>query len=61
MAWVIPLKFIFTGGNRHEIIKAEKLIETIHHTNLIVDKAYDSDKFREIIENQGCTHTIPLP
>lgn len=54
-----PLKFILTGGNRHEVIKAEELIENIHHTNVIADKAYDSDKFRNTIEKQGCKHTIP--
>ena len=54
-----PLKFTLTGGNRHEIIKAEELIENIHHTNVIADKAYDSDKFRKLIEKQGCKHTIP--
>ena len=54
-----PLKFILTGCNRNEIIKAEELIEDIHNTNIIADKAYDSDKFRKIAEKQGCEHTIP--
>ena len=54
-----PLKFILTGGNRNEIVKAEELIEDIHDTNVIADKAYDSDKFRKIIEKQACQHTIP--
>ena len=54
-----PLKFILTGGNRNEIIKAEELIENIHNTNVIADKAYDSDKFRQKIKEQNCTHDIP--
>jgi len=54
-----PLKFILTGGNRNEIIKAEELIEDIENTNVIADKAYDSDKFRQKIEAQNCTHDIP--
>jgi transposase len=54
-----PVRFILTGGNRHEIIKAEELIENISDANIIADKAYDSDKFRETIEKQNCTHTIP--
>lgn len=54
-----PLKFILTGGNRNEIIKAEELIKDIHHTNVIADKAYDSNKFRQKIKQQNCQHTIP--
>jgi transposase len=54
-----PLRFILTGGNRHEILKAEELIKGLKNTNIIADKAYDSDKFREQIERQKCTHTIP--
>ena len=54
-----PLKFILTGGNRNEIIKAEELIEDIQHTNIIADKAYDRDKFRQKITEQNCQHTIP--
>ena len=54
-----PLKFILTGGNRNEIIKAEELIENIKDTNVLADKAYDSDKFKNKIKEQGCQHTIP--
>lgn len=54
-----PLRFILTGGNRSEFIKAEALIEGIRDTNIIADKGYDSDKFRKQIEKQNCICTIP--
>ena len=54
-----PLKFILTGGERHEIIAAEALIEDIQKSNILADKAYDSDQFRQKIEEQDCKHTIP--
>ena len=53
-----PLKFILTGGERHEIIAAEALIEDIQK-RILADKAYDSDQFRQKIEEQDCKHTIP--
>ena len=36
------LKFIITGGNRNDIIKAEGLIENIKNTTVIADKGYDN-------------------
>lgn len=54
-----PLKFTLTGGNRHEIIKSEELISNVSNTNVIADKAYDSDRFRKVIEKKNSTHTIP--
>jgi transposase len=54
-----PLRFILTGGNRSEFIKAEALIEGIRDTNIIADKGYDSDKFRQQIAKQNCICTIP--
>ena len=54
-----PLKFIITGGNRNEIIKAEELVENIENTTVIADKAYDSKKFRDHLEEKNCKHVIP--
>jgi transposase len=54
-----PLRFILTGGNRSEFIKAEALIEGIRDTNIIADKGYDSNRFRKQIEKQNCICTIP--
>jgi transposase len=42
-----PLRFILTGGNQSEFIKAEALIEGISDTNIIADKGYDSNRFRK--------------
>lgn len=54
-----PLRFVLTEGNRHDIVKAEDLIVGIKGANVIADKAYDSDRLREKIVEQNCTHTIP--
>ena len=54
-----PLKFSITGGNRHEIIKAESLMCNIYNTVVIADKAYDSKKFRKYLESKHCEHVIP--
>ena len=54
-----PLRFILTGGERHEIMTAEALIEGINKSNILADKAYDCDAFRQKVEEQECEHTIP--
>jgi len=59
MDWAIRLNLFSRVAIANEIIKAEELIEDIHDTNVIADKAYDSDKFRKKIKAQGCKHTIP--
>jgi transposase len=54
-----PLRLVITGGNRHEIIKAEELIHGIENSFIIADKAFDSLAFRKVIEQQNCTAVIP--
>lgn len=54
-----PKKFILTGGEVHDVVKASELIEGLKNASIIADKAYDSTEFREQIEKQGCTSVIP--
>jgi transposase len=54
-----PKKFILTGGEVHDVVKASELIEEVRNAHIIADKAYDSDELREQIEKQGCTPVIP--
>jgi len=54
-----PVKITLTEGQVHDIKEAPPLIEGLQSTTVIADKGYDSDKFVETIESQGCTATIP--
>lgn len=53
------LRFKLTGGNRNDITQACELIAGFEASNIIVDKAYDSNRLLEQIENQGCEAIIP--
>ena len=54
-----PIKFVFTGGNSSDIASAPALIEGIRNSNIIADKAYDSNDFILDILNQECSPVIP--
>ena len=54
-----PLRFILTPGQRHDITKAESLMEGLPGEHLLADKAYDSDEFRDHIEEAGMEAVIP--
>jgi len=53
------LRFSLTAGHRHDITQAFYLIKGFKNSNIIADKAYDSDAFIEQIEQQNCTPVIP--
>ena len=42
-----PLRFILTGGQRHDITQAEELIAGYAGEQVLADKGYDSQEFRE--------------
>ena len=44
-----PLRFILTGGQRHDITQAEELIAGYAGEQVLADKGYDSQEFREHI------------
>ncbi len=54
-----PLRFRLTGGERHEMTKAEELIEGLDMENAIADKAYDSDDFIKGLKEKGIEVVIP--
>jgi len=58
-ACVDALRFILTPGNRHDITQAPDLIEGFEGSDVLADKAYDSDQFVEKIEAQGGKAVIP--
>ncbi len=54
-----PLRFILTPGQWHDITQAEDLVEGLPGAYLLADKAYDSDGFRDHIDEAGMEAVIP--
>lgn len=53
------LKFIISPGNENDIALADSLIQDIRNAAILGDKGYDSDSFRNTIQNQNCVSVIP--
>ncbi|NJN84520.1 MAG: transposase, partial [Caldilineaceae bacterium] len=54
-----PLRFILTGGERHDSTQAHALIESLDFDHLIADKAYDVNALLETIALIGAEAVIP--
>ena len=54
-----PIRFMLTGGQRHDITQAEALIADYRGGYVIADKAYDSDDFHKGIMDSGAIPVIP--
>ena len=54
-----PLRVLLTGGEAHDITKAEELVSQHSAERIIADKAYDSDDFVETVHNRGAKAVIP--
>jgi transposase len=54
-----PLRFILTGGQRHDITQAETLIDSFQFDYVIADKGYDADAFLQTIADQTAQAVIP--
>ena len=54
-----PLKFILTGGERHDMSQAESLLAPFHFDAVIADKGYDSDPLRELLAAHQVEVVIP--
>ncbi len=54
-----PLRFILTGGHRHDITQAEALLESYQFKYVLADKAYDADALLTAIANSGAETVIP--
>ena len=55
----MPVRFLLTGGEVHDVTQASALIEGIPAEQVIADKGYDSDAVVDMIEEQGATAIIP--
>lgn len=55
----LPLDFILTGGQRHDITQAANLISGWRADYVIADKSYDSDDFLALVADGGAIPVIP--
>ena len=55
----LPLKFILTPGQDHDITQAKSLTCDISNAHLLADTGYDSDDFRNYLKNKNCSPVIP--
>lgn len=54
-----PVRIHLTGGNVNDIVPANELINGLHAGMTIADKAYDADRFTDLIRKQGSEVVIP--
>ena len=54
-----PLRFILTGGQVHDVVRAPALLEGIKGGAVIADKAYDSNAIRDTVKAAGMKAVIP--
>ena len=47
-----PLRFILTGGQRHDITQADALIAGFYFGGLIADKSYDAEDFWQPLRDE---------
>lgn len=56
----LPIPLDFTAGQTHDGQAADRLLNHLGpHTIALADKAYDADRIRELIKDQGTTPNIP--
>jgi transposase len=54
-----PVTILLTPGQDHDVTQGPALIANSAAEKIMADKAYDSDKFIEVIEAQGAEAVIP--
>ena len=54
-----PLRFILTGGERHDLTQAEALLAPFQFDYVIADKAYDADPLLAAISAKEAEAVIP--
>lgn len=54
-----PVRFVLSGGERHDMSQAEALIADLSPDFVVADKGYDSDPLRTQIRLQGAKPVIP--
>lgn len=54
-----PLRFLLTGGQRHDITQAEGLIADFDFERVIADRSYDAEEFLALIAVKEAEAVIP--
>jgi len=54
-----PLKFIITPGQRNDCTQASTLLEDVYESDVMADKAYDSNDIRKQVADQNSNAVIP--
>jgi len=55
----LPLRFVITAGQRHDVSQAISIVSGVKAQNLLADKGYDCDELRAFVESCGCQAHIP--
>jgi transposase len=55
----LPVRFVLSGGEVHDVKVAPSLIEGLEAEHLLADKGYDSRAFVAAVEAEGMTVLIP--
>ena len=58
-AFGMPLKFVLTAGQEHEIKSAQILLGKESSDYLLADRGYDCEAFRAILQERGTEPVIP--
>jgi len=58
-AFGMPLDFVLTGGEAHELTVAKELLGIDISGYLLADRAYDSNDFRDFLAGRGTEAVIP--
>jgi transposase len=54
-----PLRFLLTGGQRHDITQADDLIAAFDFERVIADRSYDAEAFLRLIAEKQAEAVIP--
>jgi transposase len=54
-----PLRFLLTGGERHDLTQAVALITDFEFTRLLADRGYDADDFLQLLAQKAIEAVIP--
>jgi IS5 family transposase len=54
----MPVKFSLTGGQAAECRQAIPLLENVHASAVLADKAYDTNELREWLDSRGIKAVI---
>ncbi len=55
----LPVRFLLTGGQRHDVTQAAALIAGLNAQYVLADMAYDADHFRDVIARAHAQAVIP--